>query len=182
MKAVIFDPVETVLDVASSFSAVREEPGRPNRGPAIDAFNYLTIPDGRAYPMGMRAAPWCASFVSTVGRLALGAAWPVEVTPSVQKMVDWAIASSVWHGGGSAPEVGDLFALYYPHLSRHGHVGFVRSVDGARFRTVEGNTSPGASREGFGVFELERETGEHVGFVRWHALSLHVAAPDRSVV
>ena len=163
----IADPIAAVLEEARRWVGTREVPPGSNRGVAIDFFNFHTVPAWEPYPQGVRGAPWCAAFVSTVGRLALGLAWPVERTVSCQTMVQWARDKDVWYPHPEEPAIGDLFVLYYERLGRHGHVGFVTGVDDESILTLEGNTGPAGSREGFGVFERERRLNEQTGFVRW---------------
>ena len=63
----------------------------------------------------------------------------------------------------------DLFLLYYQRLKRFGHVGFVVEVGDDEFGTLEGNTGPRGSREGYGVFKRSRRIGKNIAFVHWIA-------------
>jgi len=168
-KATIADPVREVLGEARRWLGVREEPRGSNRGVAIDFFNYQSLPDWRDYPMGVKGAPWCAAFVSTVGQLALGHAWPVQRSVSCQAIADWADSKGVLHRHPEKPAGGDLFLLYYQSLGRFGHIGLVAAVDGDAIMTLEGNTNLGGTREGYGVFERVRQAGATTAFVRWVA-------------
>ena len=44
------------------------------------------------------------------------------------------------------------------HGGGKGHVGFVEGAANGRLVTVEGNSNDGGSREGTGVFRLDRRT------------------------
>ena len=168
--AAIKDPIQKVLAEGRRWLSVREEPKGSNRGLAIDFFNYQSLPDWRDFPMGVKGAPWCAAFVSTVGQLALGDAWPVKRTVSCQTMADWAEEKKLLHQYPDVPEEGDLFLLYYSRRRKYGHVGFVTGVEGETILTLEGNTNLSGSREGYGVFERTRAVGQTTAFVRWIAL------------
>ena len=49
---------------------------------------------------------------------------------------------------------GDLFALWFPTLARHAHLGvLVSRSPGGRWTTHEGNTDDDGGREGWGFFE-----------------------------
>ena len=165
-RASIPDAVAAVISEGERWLEVREDQG-PNRNVAIDFFNYQTLPAWQPFPNGMKGAPWCASFVSTIGQLALGHAWPVERTPSCQRISEWARSRNVFFEPPAAAEVGDLFLLFYQGLGRYGHVGFVRGVQDGTILTLEGNTGPDGSREGFGVFKRSRSVTQKTAFVRW---------------
>lgn len=165
--AIIKDPVAAVLSEAKRWIKTSEEPPGSNRGVAIDFFNYFSLPVWKPFPNGMKGAPWCAAFVSTVGRLALGEAWPVVRTPSCLAIGKWAESQGVLFQHSDGPQRGDLFLLYYERLKRYGHVGFVTSVTADSFETLEGNTSMTGGREGHGVFQRIRRRTEKTFFVRW---------------
>jgi hypothetical protein len=165
--ATIEDPVHAVLAEARRWLSVREEPRGSNRGVAIDFFNYQSLQDWRDFPMGVKGAPWCAAFVSTIGRLALGHAWPVKTTVSCESMANWAESEGLLHRYPDPPDEGDLFLLYYQSRRKFGHVGLVTGIGGETILTLEGNTNLGGSREGYGVFERTRTIGETTAFVRW---------------
>ena len=64
------------------------------------------------------------------------------------------------------PETGDVFVIDHGHGL--GHVGFVVELDQAGdLVTVEGNTNPGGSREGDGVYRRTRRREEiNRGYLR----------------
>lgn len=165
--ATIADPVAAVLAACQRYRDVREQPIASNRGREIDYWLGAV-----GVPVGL---PWCAAFVSQVGREALGAAWPVLRTASVQQVVDWAKT----HGLAleERPSPGALMVVYYPApLNRYGHIGIVASVaaDGS-WTSWEGNTrvagDPAAKglseREGYRVALQTRKPSSRIRFIDW---------------
>lgn len=144
----------SALDVAIAEIGAMEVPPGSNAGPEVEKYlGSVGLGPGFA---------WCASFVfwcaSQTGPNAL------PRTGGVQKM---------WRDGLSAglPALRTAEALAEPsriapgmiffisHGAGTGHTGFVEGLrpDG-RLITVEGNTNDGGSREGIGVFRLNRRT------------------------
>lgn len=154
-----YAPVDLVLACARCLDFVREEPLGSNGGQAVEAIQKATH--------NKRGDPWCASFVAKVGTAALGLEWPLKLTGSVK-----ALAADAEKRGGLVvfPEPGDVFVLWYPSLGRYAHTGFVVSVNGTEAETIEGNTSGGGSREGWGVFHRTRKFGALDRFIRWSNL------------
>lgn len=120
--------------------------------------------------------PWCAAYVNGIAHDAadiLGVVSPLESVP-LQGYVQSYFEHFQRLGYIVSPEAalpGDLFVLWYPHLRRYGHVGFVGpdgvDVRAKRYATVEGNTNRDGSREGDGVYAKRRILGRHVQFIRW---------------
>lgn len=147
---------------ADRYLGVTESPPGSNRGTAVDYW----VQEAGLDPAG--GYPWCAAFVGQVGRQALGRAWPCPRTASVAALVRW--AEGLHEVLTTAPAVGDLFALWEPALTppRFGHTGIVTAVlSGGRFQTVEGNTNPDGSREGYGVFVRRRSAATTNRYIRW---------------
>jgi hypothetical protein len=69
----------------------------------------------------------------------------------------------------SDPLPGDVFTLYYPALKRIGHTGFFNgwANKGSTYYSVEGNTSPGGSRDGQGVYLRIRTVQGTYSINRW---------------
>ncbi len=63
---------------------------------------------------------------------------------------------------------GDLFFVYKHSLGRIGHVGFVASSINHTgiFKTIEGNTNAGGSRDGDGVYAARRTNTAKILFAR----------------
>jgi CHAP domain len=170
--------VRAVLAEAARYVGEQERPRGSNRSLRIDYWlaEVGLPPAERADPakgcvVEQPGAAWCAAFVHQAGRQALGAAWPIPRTASVAAMVRWAEAAQVLL---DLPHEGDLFVLWNDGLKRYAHVGFVESIArtaeaGPVLRTIEGNTNPGGSREGFGVFRRERRPSAAIRYLRWIA-------------
>jgi len=146
---------------------VREVPPDSNRGPAVELYQAsVGITPGK---------PWCAAFVW----YCVEAAWreingTEQSLPVPLKRTGWSHAMWEWleeRGQtytvedvirGQAIPPGALFFLWGPvSWSNAGgvrHVGFVEGIDQLEQSafTVEGNTSTAGSREGGGVYRLER--------------------------
>lgn len=149
---------DALIAEARRYLGVLEEPKLSNRGVCID---YWIRECGLDPKLGL---PWCAAFVGQMGRQALGASWPIPRTASCA-------AIARWTGGVllTDPRAGDLFLIWEADLNpaRYGHVGIVTEVGLRDFGTIEGNTNPGGSRDGFGVFARRRPLGGSTRFVRW---------------
>ena len=154
--------MELVLRVARATVGACEQPPNSNAGPFVERVLRTT---------GNKAGdPWCAAWVTMIGVTALGEAWPVKKTASVQQMAEWAEKARCRFVAAKSPaQVGDLFCLYYPKLKRWAHVGIVTAVekDGKTIKTVEGNTSGSGSREGWLVAEKTRTLTEADRLIRW---------------
>jgi hypothetical protein len=158
--ATIKDPIEALLEEANKYLGEIEKPNLSNKSIRI---NYWLQETG--VPIGL---PWCAAYVTGVGRQALGHAWPVIFSASVQRIVDWAISKDVLQ---DTPVKGDLFVIYFSRLKRFGHIGIVTDIGQAgSIKTIEGNTNPGGSRDGWGVFKRDRKVTANYKFIRWVSL------------
>lgn len=165
MIATIPNAVRAFLHTAQQFRGVLEVPRNSNRGTVPDFCNWWVIRDWQQFPAGGQAAPWCATFVGTVGRLAIGEAWPVPAICDVDQLVTWAKTHEVFH---QSAEDGDLIVLFYPGSGGHwGHVGIVVRAHAESVRTIEGNTNVRGSREGNGVYERRRMLRMGTRFIRW---------------
>ncbi len=158
------EPVDLLLRVASATLGASEVPANTNTGPYVERVLQAThTPKGN---------PWCAAWVTDVGTHALGEAWPVLRTASVQQMAEWAESKGVRYT--AKPRMGDLFCLWFPTLGRYAHVGIVASVnaDGS-IVTYEGNTSGAGEREGWLVASKTRKLGRRDRLIRWVELLSH---------
>lgn len=144
---------QAVLTVARGQLGVREHGGR-NRGPEVEAFQAAA---------GARPGDaWCASFVVWTfeqAAIKLGIKSPVPRTPGVRKLWD----RSKPYQRLSDPRPGDVFVSFHDHGL--GHCGIVEAVSGDDLKTIEGNTNPGGSREGDGVYQRVRGRHEIQGFL-----------------
>jgi hypothetical protein len=150
--------VAKVLEVARQEVGVTEEPPGTNAGPRVE--EYLAT-------VGLKKGnPWCAAFVCWVGHAAVGDdAWMPPNTGGCAALGDWAKREGVRM---LKPKIGDIFLLYFPKLKRFAHTGFVAGPpdESGKWATVEGNTSGGGSREGWGTFEHRRLFGPSDRFIR----------------
>jgi hypothetical protein len=164
MIATIPDAAQALIRTAKLFEGVREKPG--NRGIVPDFCSWFVISDSREYPIGGLGAPWCSSSAITIGRLAVGEAWPIPISPAmsdVDQVVSWAKAHHVFH---RRSEDGDL--IVFRRGVGWGHVGIVISAYSAEeVITLEGNSNEQGSREGTGFYRLVRPVNENTAFVRW---------------
>jgi hypothetical protein len=152
--------IELLITEATKYLGVEETPKNSNRGVCID---YWIRECGLDPALGL---PWCAAYVGQMGRQALGTSWPVPRTASVAAIAAWAATRpGVLR---SNPRRGDLFLLWNESLKRFAHIGIVTEVEGdVTYRTIEGNTNGGGSREGSGVFARVRRVDGRTKFVRW---------------
>lgn len=143
---------QKVVDLALSQVGVREH-GR-NRGPEIDGYCRDIGHDPAA------ADPWCAIFVSAMAKRAadaLGVPVPIHLTAGVFTLDEKAPpAMHTLH-----PIAGSIFIK-----AGHAHTGFVTAVDlDGTIHTVEGNTNPGGSSDGDGVYQRTRRRSELMVFI-----------------
>ena len=157
MRRLNADQVAAVLAAAASEVGVTEVPPGSNAGPKVEAYlNTVHLAKGN---------PWCAAFVAWVGTQVMGADWPVPLVGGCATLGDWSRAQGVRF---IKPKVGDVFLLYFAKMGRFAHTGFVETGpdESGRWGTIEGNTSGGGSREGWGVFRQRRMFGAKDRFIR----------------
>ena len=163
--SVTLSPVELVLRVSAATVGASEHPPNTNAGPYVERVQRSTG--------NKKGDPWCASWVTDIGTIALGKAWPVRRTASCALMGEWAAKAKCRYVPTKTPAaIGDLFLLFYPSLKRFAHVGLVIGVeaDGKTIYTREANTSGGGSREGWLVAERKRVLTDKDRLIRWAPL------------
>lgn len=147
--------VELVIRLAKSYLWVREE-GGSNRGQAVEyILSRVHLTEGR---------PWCAAFVSMIGRDAFDKDWPLPMTGGVQALADAAAKKEMLY---KVPAPGAIFCLWSRSEERFHHTGFVIKSTRNGWATIEGNTNIDGSAEGIGVFERERDFGVGDRFIYW---------------
>jgi len=111
-----------------------------------------------------KGSAWCACFVR----------WWFDACGVKTTITAWSPSAHnknnvVWKQGWKKElQAADVFTLYYVKLGRIGHTGFVdRRVNETTVETVEGNTSPGGSREGQGVYRRKRAINSLYSITRW---------------
>lgn len=135
---------------------VREATGRNDGAKVSEYLRTVHLGPGHA---------WCAAFVSwsfaQAGISALRSGW----SPA------WFPVSHLVYRRGDAltyrAELGDVLGIYYPHLDRIAHVGFVDGMQGNFLLTVEGNTNEAGGRQGDGVYRKRRPLGTVHQISRW---------------
>lgn len=109
-------------------------------------FNKFSRDNGRP------AEYWCQDFAQWV--LQRGDV-ETPITASTVFAESWYKRKGRLH---TRPRVGDQFFIYFPTFQRVAHTGFVTGIsdDGRTVYTIEGNSNPGGSRNGYGVFRRAR--------------------------
>lgn len=146
------------IELALAEEGVREH-GR-NRGPEIDGYCREIGHDPE------NADPWCAVFVSAMVKRAasfFAIPVPIHLTAGVYTLDEKSPAEL----HVSEPCAGSIFIKV-----GHEHTGFVSGIgsDGTIY-TVEGNTNPGGSSEGDGVYIRTRRREELIGFINLNLIT-----------
>lgn len=144
---------------------------------------------GVAYGMNFNA--WCAMFM-TWGAVAAGPAY-TKIIPKhayTPTGFNWFSSRGLADGrkppnkigraatGQGRPRRGDLMYVYNASMGRISHVGFVENVlPGGYIQTVEGNTDPGGSAQGNGVYRLKRQVTSRLYFVHPNYAAVVIARP-----
>lgn len=148
---------------------VREIPRNSNKGPEVE--EYL-----RSVGLGP-GHPWCCAFVywcfeTAAAQLNL----PNPMVKTGGCLEHWnrakARSSALRIPAERASEdpsaLGKGMVFIIDHGNSRGHTGFVEEVEGGWLSTIEGNTNASKSREGGGVYRLERKVAEiNKGFIAY---------------
>jgi hypothetical protein len=147
---------QLVVDIAASQIGVVEQPHGSNRGPEVDVYIRSAGLDPAAGNF-----PWCVCFLYWVFNQAAkikGVENPLPKTAGVIAL--WTLArrtdAQIVHKSevsGQMVKPGMIFALDLG--GGKGHAGLVIDVSGDHIITIEGNTNPGGSSDGFGVFRRD---------------------------
>jgi hypothetical protein len=145
------------LGIAASQVGVMEDPLGSNRGREVDAYlDSVNCP---------RGSFWCMGFVHWCFMKAAEEKGVANPFPKTAGCLD------AWNRVGRAQPARRITAqqaLANPGLVRPGlvfildfgggagHTGFVKQSLGGALRTIEGNSNDGGSRNGLGVFDLNR--------------------------
>ncbi|OYY90695.1 MAG: hypothetical protein B7Y45_06935 [Sphingomonas sp. 28-66-16] len=134
-----------------------EVPLGSNRGPMVD--KYLAS-------VGLSPGLfWCMAFVHFCFKQAAdtrGIANPFPKTGGVLAAWNKVKSASPARIVTAAQALADParvkpgFVFILDHGGGLGHTGFVKEIQGGALRTVEGNSNPDGSRNGIGVFEINR--------------------------
>ncbi|SAL31823.1 Putative peptidoglycan binding domain protein [Caballeronia cordobensis] len=152
------------LAVAASQDHQMEVPRGSNRGPMVD--EYLRAAGMDPTKGSPDSRPWCMCFMYWVFEQAaqhMNRATPLPKTASCHQ--HWAAAADLANVGRiTRQQALDNRNLIQPGLifildfgGGMGHTGIVESVlPGGALQTIEGNTNTDGSRNGVGVFRLQR--------------------------
>lgn len=140
------EQAKRVIEFARSQIGVKET--SENSSPEIDRYN--------AYA-GVKAAPWCASFVSYCFAMAGFArprtAWSPSLFPKDRLVKN--------------PQAGMVLGVYFPELKRIAHCALVEGVKGNWVIAIEGNSNTDGSREGNGVYRKIRHVRTIYRYADW---------------
>jgi hypothetical protein len=160
---------DLVIDIAASQIGVVEQPRGSNRGPEVDVYIRTT---------GLNPAadsfPWCVCFLYWVFEQAAkvkGEENPLPKTAGVIAL--WNLgrhteAQVVRKSEANAQTVKPGMIFHLDLGGGKGHAGLVIEVRGDHIITIEGNTNPGGSSDGFGVFRRDARpitTGVLLGYL-----------------
>lgn len=155
--------VETVL-IARSQIGVMEDPPNSNRGDKVNSYLKSCGCDPGNF--------WCAAFVYWCFNEAskkIGGRNPLPRTAGC--LAHWnntsgkKITSDQAVDNPSVLKPGDVFIMDFGN--GHGHTGIVTGIAGGFVKTIEGNSNTGGSRNGIGVFPLQRKINKVKGFIRY---------------
>ncbi len=126
-------PCDKFINHAKSFLGCNESDGSHRK--IIELYNQIS-PLPRGYRMSY-SDPWCAAFVSAVGR-EFG-----EVLPecSCPRMIEKYKAQGKWQPKGYEPKAGDIVFYDWNGDKCSDHVGIVCEVQGRALKIIEGNIS-----------------------------------------
>jgi len=142
------DSREQILGIATSQLGIREATSN-NDGIRVE--EYL------AYTGNKRGEPWCASFVS----------WVFGQAGFKQPKTAWSPALFPKNKQVCLPKQAGIFGIYFPKLKRVGHCGLISKTYKNWIYTIEGNTNPGGSREGDGVYQRIRHQRNISVYADW---------------
>ncbi|MDB5246708.1 MAG: peptidoglycan-binding protein [Segetibacter sp.] len=153
------------LKIAKDTVGVMEKPAGSNSGPEVNEFlSSVNCPPGSF---------WCASFTYWCFKKAsekLGVPNPACKTAGC--LFHWKntsgtkIPTAEAINNPSLIKPGNIFIM--DHGKGMGHTGLVEKVEGGIIHTIEGNSNPGGSRNGIGVFELRRKISSiNKGFIAY---------------
>jgi peptidoglycan hydrolase-like protein with peptidoglycan-binding domain len=159
------DLSKKAIDVARSQIGVMEKPPGSNRGLEVDDYlGCVNCPPGNFWCTGF--VYWCFDQASKQ----LNRKNPLVKTAGC--LYHWnnskgkKIAARDAINNPALVKPGQVFIL--DHGRGMGHTGIVERVDGGFIHTIEGNSNPGGSRNGIGVFQLTRKISKiSKGFIEY---------------
>lgn len=148
-----------MVQTAESQLHVRELTNR-NDGKEVEA--YLKVSGNR------KGEPWCGAFMAWVHKQC-GQRFPAGAG-GARNWFNSALHNVYVRGKKGRTEAiqpGFVVGFYYQWLGRIGHIGLVKERTRNGFKTIEGNTDGGGSREGGGVRLLSRSAGSIYASANW---------------
>jgi hypothetical protein len=140
-----------------SKEGVTEATGQ-NDGPEVETF-LRAVGLGRGYSWCMAFQYWAVNQAA----LDLGVKNPLVKTGGV--LDQWhRFTGQKFPSSGFTPTAGDIGII--DHGGGNGHTYMVTGTNGLRVFTIEGNTNTDHSRNGNGVYQLDRKITDAVGFIR----------------
>jgi hypothetical protein len=144
------------LDIAATQLGVVEIPPNSNRGPMVDKYLISVGLD----PVGNHFS-WCTAFVYWCFEQAadqLGINNPLIKTASCLDHWNRTICQKITKQSAlqNPALIRPGFIFIIDHGNGLGHMGLVESSGGGLLQTIEGNTNPQLSSDGYGVFRLDR--------------------------
>lgn len=161
------DIIKKVLEIAykeMNEGGNKKEIWGSNSGPQVNKYLEsvgITVPSA-----------WCMAFVYyCVNRACqeMGVQNPLVKTGYCPDTARWAKSNKVYFTTDGF-KTGDIFLLMDREADPWFHTGFVVKVlSDTKILTIEGNTNPGGSANGDGIYERERGIS-NTAFVGWHEL------------
>jgi hypothetical protein len=158
------------IDIAASQIGVTEQPRGSNRGPEVDVYIRTTGLDP-----AQDSYPWCVCFLYWVfeqaAKLKSEEENPLPKTAGVIALWNQArhTEAQVIHKSEANAQTVKPGMIFLLDLGGgKGHAGLVIEVRGDHIITIEGNTNPGGSSDGFGVFRRDSRpitTGVLLGYL-----------------
>lgn len=168
-KIVFNDTVKSKLSkkavqIALSQLGVREK-GGANCGPEVEKY-LKSVGLGKGYAWCMAYVYWCFLEASKSLNLENPVVRTAGVLHGWNKAKCKKIPAKESKNNPSLVQPGDIFIIDFGR--GFGHTGIVVEVNGGFIKTIEGNTNNNRSREGIGVFELNRKIKDiNKGFLRY---------------
>lgn len=145
------------VQIAISQLGKEESPRGSNKGPEVNQYlASVGIPPGNSWCMAF--VYWCFNQAS----IQLKIANPLTKTGGVLNEYSHEKLNQV-----ATPQAGDIFIMDLGNGL--GHTGIIESINpNGTLHTIEGNTDPAGSRNGYGVFRRERKASHPIiGYLRF---------------
>lgn len=159
-------------EIARSQVHVTENPPNSNRGLKVEEYLKTT---GLVYTKSDQSYAWCAAFVTYVGLFVAdmySTDWPLIRSAGVDtrfspQWTGFFQDATQKHVLRDTPTEGAIFLLWSNRKKRFAHTGICYASAVRGWRTIEGNTNGGGSREGWGVFDRTRVFTDKDKFIYW---------------